>query len=185
MNTEREKKILEILYRRKKITVKELTETLYASEPSIRRDLAHLEQQHLIKRFYGGASIEHNDITNNKIPYLMRELTKHDEKVLIARKAASLVGEDKIIFLDSSSTAACMLPFLEEAKNLTVITNSVKALTDAVNYSFRVISTGGTMNRSGYSLYGEETLQTIRRYYANICFFSCASFDNPGMLSDT
>ena len=51
MNKEREKKILID----KKVTVKDLAKSIYASEPSIRRDLLSLERQNLVKRIHGGA----------------------------------------------------------------------------------------------------------------------------------
>ena len=50
MNQERVKSILEILIEKKKVTVKDLSLRLFASESSIRRDLCSLEQQGLIKR---------------------------------------------------------------------------------------------------------------------------------------
>ena len=58
MSTEREKDILRIIYEKRQITVKELSRILYTSESSIRRDLEHLENQHLLKRFHGGARVE-------------------------------------------------------------------------------------------------------------------------------
>jgi DNA polymerase-3 subunit alpha len=61
MNSDRQRAILEILIKRKNITVKELAQTLYISEPSIRRDLIQLENQRLIKRTHGGAMLEEND----------------------------------------------------------------------------------------------------------------------------
>ena len=42
MNREREKSIMEIAVKEKTITVKDLAHRLYASEPSIRRDLCSL-----------------------------------------------------------------------------------------------------------------------------------------------
>ena len=58
MIKERQRAILELLIERKKATVKELAAALYISEPSIRRDLARLEQQQLIKRVHGGAILD-------------------------------------------------------------------------------------------------------------------------------
>ena len=55
MNREREKLIINMMLKEKRMSVKRLSETLYASEPSIRRDLASLESQGLIRRIHGGA----------------------------------------------------------------------------------------------------------------------------------
>ena len=63
MNTDRERSILKILVHDKKVTVKDLSTRLFTSEPSIRRDLVSLERQHLLKRIYGGAILDDNDVS--------------------------------------------------------------------------------------------------------------------------
>lgn len=93
MNKEREKSILEIAIKEKTITVKNLAQRLYASEPSIRRDLCSLEKQKLLKRTHGGAVLDENALSEIKIPFLIRELEKNDEKIKIARKAADLIPD--------------------------------------------------------------------------------------------
>ena len=104
MNTDRERAILEILLKEKQIRVKDLAKQLYASEPSIRRDLASLEKQHLIKRVYGGAVLEENGISMIKIPFTIRELEQSREKVLIARslceQAHLYVWDEPLNFID-------------------------------------------------------------------------------------
>lgn len=56
MNIQREKQILELLLKEKRVTVRQLAGQLFASEPSIRRDLVSLEQQHLIKRIHAATA---------------------------------------------------------------------------------------------------------------------------------
>ena len=83
MNKEREKSILEIAIKEKAVTVKNLAQRLYSSEPSIRRDLCSLEKQGLLKRTHGGAVLNENALNEIKIPFLIRELEKSDEKIKI------------------------------------------------------------------------------------------------------
>lgn len=85
MSKEREKEILRLLLAKKKITVNELSNLLFTSESSIRRDLARLENQQLVKRIHGGAIIEENSISTLKIPFVMRELEQSDAKIKIAK----------------------------------------------------------------------------------------------------
>ena len=73
MSTERERQILEILLKEKKVTVTQLSKALFISEPSVRRDLQSLEAQNLIKRIHGGAVLEENALAKNTIPFLLRE----------------------------------------------------------------------------------------------------------------
>lgn len=185
MNTDRERSILEILLKEKKIRVKDLSRQLYASEPSIRRDLASLEKQHLIKRVYGGAVLEENGISMIKIPFTIRELEQSSEKVMIARKASSLVGDGTVLFLDASSSAYNMIPFLASKKNITIITNGLKTQMKLAEYSnIKTISTGGQLLNSCYALVGEEAYKTIDRFTADFFFFSCRGVSGEGNLTD-
>ena len=185
MNTDRERSILEILLKEKKIRVKDLSRQLYASEPSIRRDLASLEKQHLIKRVYGGAVLEENGISMIKIPFTIRELEQSSEKVRIARKASSLVGDGTVLFLDASSSAYNMIPFLASKKNITIITNGLKTQMKLAEYSnIKTISTGGQLLNSCYALVGEEAYKTIDRFTADFFFFSCRGISAEGNLTD-
>ena len=99
MSKDREKQILEILLKQKKVSVKQLADILFISEPSVRRDLASLEKQHLIKRMHGGAILEETMLSKNKIPFLMREYEQSSDKVLIAQKAIDLIKSSLFIFL--------------------------------------------------------------------------------------
>ena len=76
MNREREKSILEIAVKEKTVTVKDLAHRLYASEPSIRRDLCSLEKQKLLRRTHGGAVLDESALSDTMIPFLIRELEK-------------------------------------------------------------------------------------------------------------
>jgi DeoR/GlpR family transcriptional regulator of sugar metabolism len=183
MSNERDKIILELLLKKKKITVKELAAVLYVSEPSVRRDLVRLEAQNLIKRIHGGAMIEENAVSKNKIPFKVRELEESSAKIVIAKEAVKLVEEGNIVFLDASTSAYNLIPFLE-GKNVTVVTNGVKALEKLAEHGINAISTGGALDASCMSLVGEEAYKTIEAINADICFFSCRGLDCDGNLTD-
>lgn len=185
MKTDRERAILEILLERKNIRVKDLAKQLFTSEPSIRRDLASLEKQHLIKRVYGGAVLEENGISMIKIPFTIRELEQANEKIMIAQRACSLVSDGAVLFLDASSSAYNMIPFLASKRNITVITNGLKIQMKLAEYSnIKTISTGGKLLNSCYALVGEEAYKTIDRFTADLFFFSCRGISNEGNLTD-
>lgn len=181
---ERERAILELLIRDKQVSVKKLAAALYISEPSIRRDLARLEQQQLIKRVHGGAVLDETGVSRIKIPFVIRELEAADEKSRIARQAADLVPDGAVLFLDASSSAYRMVPFLAEKSDLTVITSGLRATTALAEQGIRVISTGGDVMNTCLSLVGDGALETIRNYHADFCFFSCRGLAASGELSD-
>lgn len=184
MHTEREQRILEILLKEKKVSVKDLSKRLFTSEPSIRRDLVSLENQHLLKRIYGGAILEENDTTRHRIPFILREMDQQQEKIRIAQRAASFINDGTVIFLDASSSAYNMIPYLSSKKDLTIITNGVKALMNLSETHIRTVSTGGVLLNSSYALVGDESYKTIDRYNADFFFFSCRGLSDDGELTD-
>ena len=184
MSKERDKEILEILVARKQATVKELARSLFVSEPSIRRDLAHLEKQNLIKRVHGGAVIEETALSKNKIPFAIRELEQSNAKVIIAQKAIELVHDNDVIFLDASTSAYQLIPFLQSKRNITVITNGVRALEKLAEYDINTISTGGSLVASCMALVGEDAYRTIESINADIAIFSCRGLSSEGYLTD-
>lgn len=184
MNKDREKEILEILLKKKNVTVKQLADSLFISEPSIRRDLASLEKQHLIKRIHGGAVLEETMLSKNKIPFLIREYEQSSAKVLIAQKAIDLINDNDVIFMDASTSCYYLIPFLSSKRNITVVTNGVKALTKLAEYDINTISTGGTLINSCLALVGEEAYKTIETFNADIAFFSCRGISDDGYLTD-
>lgn len=184
MNKEREKKILEEILKTKKVTVRELADKLYASEPSIRRDLVSLEKQNLVKRVHGGAILEENGISSTKIPFVIRELEQSDAKIIIAQKAAEHVKDGDVVFLDASSSAYNLIPYLALKNNITVITCGVKALNKLSEYNIKTICTGGTLITSCLALVGDEAYGIIEQNNADICFFSCRGVSDEGYLTD-
>lgn len=184
MSKNRQKKILEILLNKKRVTVRELAESLYISEPSVRRDLAELEKQNLIKRTHGGAMMTEGNLSSNKIPFLLRKYEESGAKIEIAQKAIELVGDNNVIFLDSSTSAYSIIPFLTSRSNILVITNGVKALEALAELNINTVSTGGTLVGSCMALVGEECYKTIDSFKADICFFSCRGVTDEGDLTD-
>ena len=184
MSTEREKEILKLLLANKRVTVDELSQRLFTSESSVRRDLARLEKQQLIKRVHGGAVLEENSISTLKIPFVIRELEQSDEKIKIAKRAISYVNDYDVIFLDASSSAYSLIPFLATKNHLTVITSGIKALSKLGEYGIKAISTGGELLPACQSLVGADACETVKTYNANSVFFSCRAVSNDGFLTD-
>lgn len=184
MSVIREKQILEILLKEKRVNVKQLAKALFISEPSVRRDLQSLEKQNLIKRTHGGAILEETALSKNKIPFMLREYEQSSAKAIISEKAIDLIHDNDVIFLDASTSCYYLIPFLASKRNLTVITNGVKTLTKLAEYDINTVSTGGALINSCLSLVGDEAYKTIEKYNADIAFFSCRGVSDSGYLTD-
>ncbi len=70
-NLERYAEILNALEKYKSISVSKLSELLYVSAPTIRRDLTHLENQGLVLRTHGGVILRQT--SESEIPLMLRE----------------------------------------------------------------------------------------------------------------
>ena len=102
LKNKRHDEILDILKSEGFISVKELGERLFASQPTIRRDLDFLENEGFVRRNHGGAMLA-DDTVN--IPISYRRGKRLCEKMQIARLAATLIENDQLLFVDGSTTA--------------------------------------------------------------------------------
>lgn len=180
---EREREILKYLQINNYMTVLELSKLLYTSESSIRRDLTSLEKQGLVKRSYGGAEPCENPST--AVPFSVR--SKHNilAKKAMAKKAAALLKDKSIVFLDQSSSAFFTAEALKTHKGLTVVTNNPEIVVLLSDTDFDVISSGGILSRDNRNcLLGDDAHRIFSQIHADIMFFSVKALTLDGSLYD-
>lgn len=180
---ERQDKILNALLEKECMTTQELSSKLFVSVPTLRRDLIKLEQLGKIIRIHGGAQLVKKS-ADEKIPILLREQEQNDAKEIMARKAVELVRDGDIIMLDGSTSAYSIIPHLTSFKNLIVITSSAKSSFLLGRMGINNICTGGKMITRSLSYIGEDAERTVKRYNADIVFFSCRGLSMDGKLTD-
>lgn len=164
-------------------TVKELSEKLFISEPTVRRDIILLQQKELITRNRGIVALKTHS-PDQRIPLFIRQLEQNEEKKTIAIKAASKIKDGDVIMLDASTTAFYILPLLTSFKKILIITNGAKTALEAVSMGIRTICTGGEMTLESFSYIGPDAEATLGRYNADIAFFSCRGISDDGVATD-
>lgn len=182
-NIERQNEILQLLQQRKSMTVQELSKLLFTSESTIRRDLNELEKSGKVRRTFGGVVLE--ETLNKEVPLLLRRSQNHEAKQKIAAKAADLVDNDQVVFLDASSTVAHIVPFLSKFSDLTIITNSPNTALELGNLGIRTYCTGGLLLDASQAFVGAEAEDFVRRFNADIMFFSSRGVDLEGNITDS
>lgn len=180
---EREEKILRLLFEKKTMNNNDLARKLYVSTPTLRRDLEKLEQRGLITRTHGNCSLNQK-AADEKIPFYFREQEQNSAKAKIAKKATEFIKNGNILMLDATTSSYHLVPLLKSFQDLIVITSGAKASYTLGTMSIKNISTGGQMITKSLSYVGAEALHTIRRYNADIAFFSCRGLSADGMLTD-
>ena len=183
LKEERYDRILEILEEETYTNAHTLAERLYVSMPTIRRDLAELSRKNLIVRSHGGAKkigTEHI-IT----PVSFRKNINYKEKRRIAKKAASLVKDNQIIFIDASTTAFNMGEFLSGKKGITVVTNGIPLGVLLAEKGIKTYCTGGEIISNSHGYAGSFAQNFVKGFNFDLCFFSCYALGADGIISDT
>ena len=182
-DTQRENQILDILEKNGPTSIHELCRKLYLSEATMRRALSQLAGKGLVRRTHGGA--ERLKTFTNAGPFGNRISMQAAAKREIAFKAAQLVPDGSIVFLDQSSTAYHLAEALMEKRDLTVVTNNIEIARLLSQTSFRVHVSGGQLCSTARNcMVGEDAHQIFLSICADFAFFSTRSFSADGIISD-
>ena len=171
--------IMEMLRDGQAVSIHTLSKTLYISESTLRRDLAALQKEGLIRRVRGGAILAPN---NRDVPRLIRENEAPDIKNIIGARAAKLVKPGDVILLDPSTTASYVVPYLPQRSDLLVITSGLKTAVALSERHIRTMVTGGAVMDNGFSMIGPYTEPLLRNVMADTLFFSCRGVDANGRI---
>ncbi len=183
LSIERQQKIMELFQIKSFLSVTYLRDQLFFSEATIRRDLEDLEQQGLIRRIRGGAIC--NTGSSIETPLAIRAAENSTDKKRIAKKAADIVRDNDVLFLDASTTVMELVPFLAHKANLTIITNCLQTSTIiADQLKCTLICTGGTYHRNTASLVGPFSESCVTKKFADVFLFSVQSVDSKNGLTD-
>lgn len=181
LKNQRHIQILDVLKNEGFAGVRDLSERLYSSQPTIRRDLDFLEKQGYIRRSHGGAILADDKLNT---PVSFRRGTRFHEKTRICKLAATLVEAGDVIFIDSSTTAWPLADFLREEDDVMVVTNSYPLCLSLIEKNVKTFSTGGRLYKESMAFVGERAAETVADFNADIMFFSASSLDEEGMISD-
>lgn len=182
---EKEQELIDLLSQSSTVlSVKNIAQKLYMSEPTVRRYLSALSNRGVVVRTHGGAMINYNATHNKSVPLYLRIATMSEQKSLIAKQAVNLISDGNVIFLDASSSAFHLVPHLKNFHDLTVLTNSLKTAITLSEMNIKTICLGGDVATYNLSCGGMETIEMIKNFNADILFFSCDALSNDGVLSD-
>ncbi|HLR72323.1 MAG TPA: DeoR/GlpR family DNA-binding transcription regulator, partial [Pseudogracilibacillus sp.] len=127
---ERLRIIYQELIKQKKVLVNDISTEFSISKTTARNDLIELENRGLLTRTHGGAILKEtkaelsNEIMRDNIPFKKRIEEHFEEKKAISKLAATLIKNGDTLMIDGGSTTCAIAEFLQEKKNLTIITNS-------------------------------------------------------------
>ena len=167
---ERYARIVGVVNDRGAVSVPELMSMLDASESTIRRDLAKLDDMRRLNKVHGGATRIRNEYVVSDQSFAGRQSMHMAEKKAIAAYAARLIGPDDFVFVDGGTTTECLVDAITET-HATYLTNSLPHAQRLLAKGCRTLLPGGEVKSLTEVLVGAETVNTIRRYHFTIGFW--------------
>lgn len=174
---ERQEKIVEKVNQTGSVKVKDLSIEFDVTDDCIRKDLALLEKKGLLKKAYGGAmSIRVNPHMYNSED---RKKTPNDQRMIIAKKALSLIENQETIFLDVSLTSLEIAKLLRESQiQVTVISNMIDVLNILSHCRhISMIFIGGQVNQEGDGFWGALSIQMLQSLKIDKAFLGVVGVD--------
>jgi len=177
----RRERLLEILHSDGIIRLEAAAENLGVSAMTVRRDLADLEVEGLLRRVRGGAVPSLRPRS-----FVERMSTGADAKLLIAEKARSLVPVSGAAAFDASSTVGTLLSRIDHAADLTVATNSYENFSVAQRLpGVTALLVGGIAEERTDSFVGLIACQAAGSLHYSRFFTSSAAADPDRGTSET
>lgn len=172
----RQQTILDQLDKDGSVSVTDMVARFEVSEMTIRRDLAQLEKQGLLRRVYGGAVSQRG--RSYEPPFILRTTENLDSKQRIGAAAAALIKNGDSISLDVGTTTLELAKNLHTKQNLTVITASLQIANELINHpGIRLIVTGGILRPGELSLIGHLSENAFREFYVDKLFLAAGAVD--------
>lgn len=166
--------ILDLLMEAGSATVDELSARFDVSRMTIHRDLDQLEQEGLLRKVRGGASMQSSAQFESDFRY--RQRLAGPQKQRIAAAAAALVEPGQTVIVDDSSTAGGIAAHLAAIRPLTVITNNLAVIQELAGAAgITLIALGGQYSKKFHGFFGLLADESLRSLHADIAFVSTSS----------
>lgn len=165
------------------VSMEELCREFAISMNTARLDVAQLVSKGTIKKVYGGVC---SNRQNNLVPFEERKSKNSDGKRSLCKAAAELVEDGDIIYIDSGTTTMYLVDFLENKKNVTVLTHNLNAIMRAIPFpNLQIICLPGTLDRRTNSFVAAETGRTLERYNIKKAFMAAAGIAANGDVTNS
>jgi DeoR family transcriptional regulator, aga operon transcriptional repressor len=138
---------------RGQIDVPSLASEFGVSQATIRRDLETLQNQRLVSRTHGGATVH---VAFNDLPLSYKAEQNHAQKQRIARDATRFLEGARVIGTTGGTTISEFARLLRDRDGLTVFTNALNVALELASTRLRVFVAGGEVRSSSQESVGQS-----------------------------
>jgi DeoR family ulaG and ulaABCDEF operon transcriptional repressor len=165
------------------VPVRELVRLTGASSATLRRDLARLEKEGLVRRVHGGISAPESLPATLGAPTFSSQRVKNaDKKRAIAATACSLCQDGESIIINAGTTTFAMMDFLRD-RRLNILTNSFPIAEALIRSSEnRITLPGGEVYREQGIILSPFEDDAIQNLHATTMFMSAAAITPLGVV---
>ena len=161
------------------VSMEELRRQFDVSMNTVRRDVTSLLRRGTIEKIYGGVRVRASDSTLTS--YEIRRGASEKAKIAIGQRAAELVQDGDVIFIDSGTTTLHMIDFLMKRKELTIITNNLEVMIRALPHeNLTIISLPGQVQRKTNSLTDTDAVRFLDRFNIRTAFMAATGVSTRG-----
>jgi DeoR/GlpR family transcriptional regulator of sugar metabolism len=179
---ERQQMILHLLDTRGQVVIADLSSRFSVSEMTIRRDLAQLEAEGLLRRTHGGAT--RTTSGSFEPPFALRARLHPDAKRAIAAEVAGRLADGQTVVLDGGSTGAAIAEAIV-GRNLTVCALNMRVADIlASSPNTRVMVPGGLIRPGELSLTGPAAERTLADHRFDTYVMTVSAVDASAGLTE-
>lgn len=185
---ERLREIIDVVEYSGKAAVEELASRFGVTGETIRRDLEALQKERKLIKVHGGAM--RNICSGFEPSFIERNTRNIREKIAAGRTASALVVDNDIIFIDVGTTTMQMIPYLAGKNNLTVVTNSISAVSVLIQMDqencpgWSIYLTGGVVRRDIMAAVGPLAANVYSEIYVDKAFIGAAGISIEHGITD-
>lgn len=154
-----------------RVTVAQLAARFDITKETVRRDLALLESDGILRRVHGGA-VPVASASTSELSLTSRESRSQAEKARIAKAAMAMVPTDGSIVLDGGTTTGNLaaLLALEATERLLIITHSVPVAHALVDSPLQLEFIGGRVRSLTSVCVGSGTVSQYATFRPDVAF---------------
>lgn len=176
----RRQKILDYMNGKEVVYLKDIAEYLSSSISTVRRDMVSLEKEGQIKLLNGGGATLLS--RSYDLPVEKKRQTNIEAKEVIAQKAAGLVDNGDVIYIDSGTTTVMMMKYLKK-KKLTIVTSSLTFPREYLTPDIKLIYLGGELLADLESMVGSITEKQLLSMYFDKAFIGANGYCDQGVFT--
>jgi len=181
LKEERQHTILNEVELHNRILLTDIAEALDVSIDTVRRDVKELDAEKKLRKVHGGAislGFTTNSTRNSNIYAL-------DEKIVIAKKALSLIKEGSVIFIDGGTTCLELARLIPVNHEITCFTLSLTvAMELSTKPNITVIFIGGQIAKEAQISIGANAIHNLSEIKVDFSFIGTGYVDSQYGLTE-